>query len=390
MRPSSPVFAQVMSLLHPQAFARCAAFHPLRRRPRGLSVYDHFLALCFAQLTYRESLRDLESCLNARPSLRYHLGFRGHVTRTNLAYANERRDWRLFATVAQLLMRQARKLYSGDAQEPELPEAAFALDASLIHLSAGLFPWALGGRRKATAIKLHMLLALRGNIPAWATLSQGQFPEVKMLDRLPVEPGCFYVMDRGYLDFGRLRLISLQQAFFVVRSRRRMGFAVLHSRPVDRATDLRGDDKIELTNPHSRRSHPEALRRVRVWDPVGQKSLALLTNHFELPAQSVADLYRRRWQVELFFKWIKQHLCIRGFMGHSPNAVQCQLWSAICTYLLVAILKKELNLTHSLHEILQILSIHPFEQTPIRELLMKTVIYNENNSQQNLFNLNNI
>jgi IS4 transposase len=213
---------------------------------------------------------------------------------------------------------------------------------------------------------------------------------VKMLDRLPVEPGCFYVMDRGYLDFGRLRLISLQQAFFVVRSRRRMGFAVLHSRPVDRATDLRGDDKIELTNPHSRRSHPEALRRVRVWDPVGQKSLALLTNHFELPAQSVADLYRRRWQVELFFKWIKQHLCIRGFMGHSPNAVQCQLWSAICTYLLVAILKKELNLTHSLHEILQILSIHPFEQTPIRELLMKTVIYNENNSQQNLFNLNNI
>jgi IS4 transposase len=390
MRPSSPVFAQVMSLLHPQAFTRCAALHPLRRTPRGLSVYDHFLALCFAQLTYRESLRDLEACLNARPALRYHLGFRGNVTRTNLAYANERRDWRLFATVAQLLMRQARKLYRDDAQEPELPEAAFALDASLIHLSAGLFPWAVGGWRKATAIKLHMLLALRGNIPAWAALSQGQFSEVKMLDRLPVEPGCFYVMDRGYLDFGRLRQVALQQAFFVVRSRRRLGFAVLDSRPVDRAAGLRGDEIIELTNPHSKRLHPQPLRRVRIWDPVRQKSLAFLTNHLELPAQSVADLYRRRWQIELFFKWIKQHLCIRGFMGRSPNAVQCQLWSALCTYLLVAILKKKLNLTHSLHEILQILSIHPFEQTPIRELLMKTVIYNENSHQQNLFNLNNI
>jgi hypothetical protein len=387
---SSPVFAQVMSLLHPQAFARCAALHPLRRWPRGLSVYDHFLALCFSQLTYRESLRDIEACLNARPALGYHLGFRGNITRTNLAYANEHRDWRLFATVAQLLMRQARPLYEGENQAPELPGAAFALDASLIHLSAGLFPWAAGGPRKATAIKLHLLLALRGNIPAWAMLSRGQYPEVKILDRLPVERGCFYVMDRGYLDFGRLRQVALQGAFFVVRSRRLLGFAVLHSSPVSRVENLRSDQKIQLTNPHSKRSHPEPLRRVRVWDPVRQKSLVFLTNHFALPAQSVADLYRRRWQIELFFKWIKQHLRIRGFLGHTPNAVQCQLWSALCTYLLVAILKKKLNLTHSLHEILQILSIHPFEQTPIRELLMNTVIYNENSHQQNLFNLNNI
>jgi hypothetical protein len=377
-----------MSTLHPQAFARCAALHPLPRPPRGLSVYDHFLALCFAQLTYRESLRDLEACLNARPALLYHLGFRGNLTRTNLAYANERRDWRLFATVAQGLMRQARKLYAGQAQEPELPEAAFALDASLIHLSAGLFPWAAGGRRKATAIKLHLLLALRGNVPAWAALSRGQFPEVKMLDQLPVEPGCFYVMDRGYLDFSRLRRVAQQGGFFVVRCRRRLGFAVLHSFPVDKTTGLRCDQKIELTNPHSKRAYPEPLRRVRIYDAVRKKSVVVLTNHFALPAQTVADLYRRRWQVELFFKWIKQHLCIRGFLGVSPNAVQCQLWSAICVYLLVAILKKELGLTQSLHEILQILSIHPFEQSPIRELLMKTEPDKNISLQQNLFNLN--
>jgi IS4 transposase len=388
MRLFSPVFSQVISSLHPQAFARCAALHPLPRPPRGLSVYDHFLALCFAQLTYRESLRDIETCLNARPALRYHLGFRGNVTRTNLAYANEHRDWRLFATVAQLLMGRARKLYAGDTQEPELPEAAFALDASLIHLSARLFPWAVGGRRKATAIKLHMLLALRGNVPAWAALSRGQFPEVKMLDQLPVEPGCFYVMDRGYLDFSRLRRVAQQGGFFIVRSRHRLGFAVLQSFPVDKTTGLRCDQKIELTNPHSKRAYPEPLRRVRVYDPVRKKSLVLLTNHFALPAQAVADLYRRRWQVELFFKWIKQHLCIRGFLGVSPNAVQCQLWSAICVYLLVALLKKELGLTQSLHEILQILSIHPFEQSPVRELLMKTESENTIGVQQNLFNLN--
>jgi len=379
-----------MSPLHPQAFARCAALHPLPRRPHGLSVYDHFLALCFAPLTYRESLRDIEACLNARPALQYHLGFRGRVTRTNLAYANERRDWRLFATVARLLMGRARKLYAGDPQEPELPEAAFALDASLIHLSARLFPWAGGGWRKATAIKLHMLLALRGNVPAWAALSRGDFHEVKMLDQLPIEPGCFYVMDRGYLNFVRLRLVTLQQGFFVVRSRSGLGFKVLHSVPVDKMTGLRCDQKIKLTNPHSQRAYPEPLRRVRVYDPVRKKSLVLLTNHFELPTQSVADLYQRRWQVELFFKWIKQHLRLRGFLGTSPNAVQCQLWSAICVYLLVAILKKELQLTHSLHEILQILSIHPFEQSPIRELLMKTEVKNGIDDQQNLFDLNDL
>jgi IS4 transposase len=386
----SPVFAQVMSSLHPQAFARCAALHPLPRRPRGLSVYDHFLALCFGQLTYRESLRDLEACLNARPSLRYHLGFRGHITRTNLAYANERRDWRLFASAAQVLMRRARQLYAKESQEVELPEAAFALDGSLIHLSAKLFPWAAGGPRRATAVKLHALLALRGPLPAWAAITPGDFSEVRMLDQLPVQPSCFYVMDRGYLDFARLHSVAQQKGFFIVRSRRLLGYRVLRYRSVTKDQGLRCDQTIRLTNPKSRRAYREPLRRVRVRDELRQKSLVLLTNHFELPAQSVADLYKRRWQIELFFKWIKQHLCIRGFLGKSPNAVQSQLWSALCVYLLVAILKKEIGLTQSLHEILQVLSIHPFEQSPIRELLMKIEAQNNEDHQQNLFNLNDI
>jgi hypothetical protein len=388
MRPTSTVFSQVMSTLHPQTFARCAALFPLRRQPRGLSVYDHFLALCFAQLTCRESLRDLEACLNARPAMLYHLGFRGHLTRTNLAYANQRRSWRLFAALAQVLMRRARRLYQHEASPVDLPAAAFALDASLIHLSARLFPWAAGAKRQATAVKLHVLLALRGNLPAWAACTDGPFPEVKLLEQVPVEPGCFYVLDRGYLDFGRLRLITQQQAFFVVRARKRSGFAVRRSAAVDKTTGVRCDQTIHLTNPHSHRAYPETLRRVRVWDEVNQKSLVLLTNHFGVPARSVAELYRRRWQIELFFRWIKQHLCLRGFLGQTPNAVQCQLWSAICVYLLVAILKKELGLAQSLHEILQILSIHPFEQTPIQELLMKTAPENETNEKQKLFDFN--
>lgn len=385
MRPSSTVFSQVMATLHPQTFARCAAQFPLRRPPRGLSVYDHFLALCFAQLTYRESLRDLEACLNARPAMLYHLGFRGRIIRTNLAYANQRRSWRLFAAVAQALMRQARRLYQHDAAPVDLPEAVFALDASLIHLSARLFPWAAGGKRCATAIKLHLLLALRGNLPAWAACTKGPFPEVHMLDAVPVEPGGFYVMDRGYINFHRLHRLTQQRAYFVVRARQHCRFVVRQSHPVDKATNVRCDQVIDLTHPPSRRSYPERLRRVRVWDEANQKFLILLTNHFTAPAQSVAELYRRRWQIELFFKWIKQHLRLRGFFGNTPNAVQSQVWSAICVYLLVAILKKELDLPQSLHEILQILSLHPFEQSPIQELLAKTTAANNTNENQKLF-----
>ena len=390
MPNSSPVFSQVMSVLHPQAFTRCSAAHPLRRPPRGLSVYDHFLALCFAHLTYRESLRGLEACLNARPSLLYHLGFRGRVTRTNLAYANAHRSWRLFATVAQVLMRRAQRLYADDPQDPALPETAFALDASMIHLSARLFPWAEVGRRHATAIKLHTLLALRGPLPAWAAMTTGGFCDAKMLDHMPIEADSIYVLDRGYLNFVRLRRLVDHQAYFVVRSRRDLSFRVVRSTPVDKALGLRCDQTIALTHPDSRRAYRQLVRRVRIYDAEQQKSLTFLTNHFIMPASAVAKLYRRRWQIELFFRWIKQHLCLRGFLGLSSNAVQCQLWSAICVYLMVAILKKELGLNQSLHEILQILSIHPFEQTPIKELLMQIKPDKHNPNQQNLFDLNTL
>lgn len=358
-----------MSVLHPQTFARCAAQHPLRRKPRGLSVYDHFLALCFAQLTYRESLRGLEACLNARPSLRYHLGFRGRITRTNLAYANERRDWRLFATLAQVLMRRARQLYAAEPQDIELPEAAFALDASLIHLSARLFPWVEDNWQSATAIKLHALLDLRGNVPAWAALSPGRFQDVRMLDQLPVQPGCFYVMDRGYLNFRRLRSIAQQRAFFVVRSRYKLGFVARRSMPVDRRGSLRCDQKIALTIPHSKRAYPEPLRRVKVHDARRKKSLVLLTNHFSLPAQTVADLYKRRWQIELFFKWIKQNLRIARFMGTSENAVRTQIATAFIAYMLIHLAQAKLAVAHRASIILTVVRGQLFTRRPLAYLL---------------------
>jgi hypothetical protein len=385
---SSPVFSQIMSLLHPQAFARCAARHPLRREPRGLTRYDHFLALCFAQLTHRRSLRDLCACLAAQPH--YHLGFRGELTRTNLAYASRRRDWRLFAAVAEHLMQRARRLYAPPPGPVELPERALALDASLILLSAKIFPWAAGGRRHATAVKLNLLLSLRGNVPAWASITSGRRSDVKTLDELPVEPGCHYIMDRGYLDFSRLHQLHLRGGFFVVRSRRRFSFAVTASRPVDKQTSLRCDQTIRLANPHSRRGYPAPLRRVKIYDVKQHRSLALLTNQFGLPAATVAELYKQRWQVELFFKWIKQHLQLECFLGQSPNAVYCQLWAAVCTHLLLAILKQELKLSHSLYEIAQIISVRPFEQIPLAELLAKTTPAIEKDQNQNLFVFNDL
>jgi hypothetical protein len=389
-KKSGSVFSQVMALLHPQTFARCAALHPLRRKPRGLSRYDHFLALCFAQLTARESLRDLETNLNAQPHLLYHLGFRGRITRTNLAYANRRRDWQLFATIAEGLMKRARCLYITEPNRLELPKLAFALDSSLIHLSAKIFPWAKGGRRHADAVKLHVLLCLRGNLPAWAGLSDGRYPDVKILDVLPVEPGCYYIMDRGYVDFSRLYHLHVQGGFFVVRSRSLLGFAVSASRPVDKQTGLRCDQTIRLTNPHSKRNYPGELRRIKIYDKERKLTIVLLTNQFDLPAVTVAELYKQRWQVELFFKWIKQHLHIRTFLGQTPNAVYSQLWAAICVYLLLAIMKKELQLSQSLYQMTQIINLRPFEQTPLAELLAKNAPETEADQNQNLFDLNTL
>src|ERR1700722_15725638 len=390
MSTRSPVFAQIMQALDPTEFARCAARFPAPRRPRSLSAYDHFLALCFGQLTWRESLRDLVICLNARTARAYHLGLRSDITRTNLAYANAHRDWRLFAEVAQLLMRRARRLYlTPTPTDPELPALAYALDASLIDLSLSLFPWAHWKERMA-AMKLHTLLSLRGSIPAWCLVTEATCPEQITLDQLPLEPGAFYVMDRGYLDFKRLKRLNQAAVYFVVRSKCHVRFRVLTSQPVNKQIGLRCDQTISLTSSWSRHSFGGPLRRIRIRDAITGQSLVLLTNHFELPAQTIAHLYRSRWQVELFFKWIKQHLQFRGFYGRSPNAVRAQIWSAICAYLLVAIARKELRLSQSLHQILQIISVSAFEQTPLGELLAEKSPQENYSHAPNQLSFNNI
>jgi hypothetical protein len=368
MQSPPTVFSQITDALYPEEFGRCVQAFPTRRPTRGVSEYDHFLALCFGQLTYRESLRDIVACLNAKQSALYHLGFRGRPSRTNLAYANYHRDWRLFEAVAQRLMRRAARLYQDSATDPELPNLAFALDSSLIALSLKLFAWGYYHRFKR-ALKLHLMLSLQGKLPAWAAITEATFPDMKILDQIPILPGAYYVMDRGYLDFVRLLRIQCGSAFFVVRNKRHVRFQVVASRPVDKNTGLRCDQTIRLTSNWSIKSYPQPLRRIRLCDAEKHLSLVLLTNQFDLPAAIIAQLYRNRWQVELFFKWIKQHLRIRSFYGRTENAVRCQIWSAICAYLMVAITKKRLNIQKSLNEILQVVSVSIFEQVPLQQLL---------------------
>jgi hypothetical protein len=382
MPVSKPVFSQVLYGLHPQAFARCAEGFPMRRSSRSFSAYDQFLALCFGQLTYRESLRDIVACLNARQRLQYHLGFRGRITRTNLAYANELRDWRVFAAVAEILIRRANHLYRQEKDDPDLPEVVLALDASVIHLSLKLFPWAYWARSRAGAVKLHTLLSLQGSLPVWAAITEATFAEVKALDQIPVQPGAYYVMDRAYLDFKRLMRLQTQGAFFVVRNKSDVKFYVTRSRVLDKSQGLRCDQIIRLNGRWSKKHYSLPLRRVR-FRTQQDRYLVLLTNNFELSTLEVCELYRRRWQVELFFKWIKQHLRIRRFFGRSRNAIHCQIWTAICTYLLVAILKKHLKLEKSLYEILQILSVSAFEQTPLHDLLTKDQLHRNTDTAQN-------
>ena len=317
----------------------------------------------------------------------YHLGFRGSITRTNLAYANKNRDWRLFASVAEVLMRRASRLYHHHPSDPDLPSLSFALDSSIIRLSLNLFGWGYWARTKQAALKLHLMLSLKGNVPAWGAITEADFPDMKILDRIPVRPGAFYIMDRGYLDFVRLDRIHKAGGFFVVRCKRHVRFSVLESRPVDKEKNLRSDQTVRLKSIWSRKSFPQPLRRITVYDPEHKIFLILLTNNFDLPAEVIAELYRRRWQVELFFKWIKQHLRIRSFYGRSENAVRCQIWSAICTYLMVAILKKELAIEKSLYEILQILSVSAFEQVPLSESLVENQDLSQDLQSQKLLQL---
>lgn len=369
MQLSPTVFSQITETLYAAEFARCAELFPTERPTRGLSAYDQFLALCFGQLTYRESLRDIVICLQARRSLLYHLGFRGYLSRTNLAYANQYRNWRLMEAIAQVLMRRAARLYQDDPTDVDLPKLAFALDSSIISLCLNLFPWGYYARSRKAALKLHLLLSLQGNLPAWATITDANFPDLKILDHLPVVPGAYYVMDRGYLDF--IRLFKLHQAggFFVVRNKHHVKYRVTETRPVDKRTGLRCDQTIRLTSNWSVKSYPQPLRRIRVYNEEHKVILVLLTNQMILPALVIAELYRKRWQVELFFKWIKQHLRLRSFYGRSENAVRCQIWSAICAYLMVAIVRKRVKSPKSLNEILQIVSVNIFEQQSLAELL---------------------
>ena len=369
MQAPSSVFSQITTALYPAEFARCAELFPNPRPARGLTAYDQFLALCFGQLTYRESLRDIVACLQAKGRLLYHLGFRGNLSRTNLAYANHHRDWRLFEALAQVLMRRAARLYQEEVADPDLPKVAFALDSSIISLCLNLFPWGYYARSRKAAVKLHLMLSLQGNLPVWAAITAADFADMKLLDNIPVVPGAYYVMDRGYVDF--IRLFRLHQAggLFVVRNKQHVKFRVTASRPVDKSTGLRCDQTLRLTGHSSHRTYRPLLRKIRVHDPVNKVRLVLLTNQFNLPARIIAELYHKRWQVELFFKWIKQHLRIRSFYGRSENAVRCQIWSAICAYLLVAIVKKKLQIPKTLNEILQIVSVNIFEQISLEELL---------------------
>ena len=324
--------------------------------------------MAFAQITYRESLRDIEVCLRSQRKKLYHMGIRGTVSRSTLADANEQRDWRIYAELAQSLIATARELYSSDTFIDELDETVYALDSTTIDLCLSVFPWASFRKTKA-AVKLHTLLDLRGNIPTFIHISDGKLHDVNALDVLPIEPGAYYIMDRAYLDFERLYSMNQNGAFFVTRAKSNTKWRRIYSRPVDRTTGLICDQTIVVTGIKSSKTYPEKLRRVKYRDPETGKSLVFLTNNYSLPALTIAQLYRSRWQVELFFKWIKQHLRIKRFFGTSENAVKTQVWIAVSVYVLVAIMKKRLNLQESLYTILQILSVSAFERVSVYQLI---------------------
>ena len=371
MSSGKAVFAQLVEWIHPEQFRRCVTRYHGHYKMRHFSCWDQFLAMSFAQVTFRESLADIEICLRSRRDQLYHLGFRSSVAHSTLAEANASRDWRIYADLAQGLIRRARKLYADEPLGLELDHTIYALDSTTIDLCLSLFPWARFRSTKA-AIKLHTLLDVRGPIPTMIAISEGKQADVRVLDDLPLEPGAFYVMDRGYVDFDRLYRFTLAAAFFVTRTKKGVQLRRLESRPVDRATGLRSDHLVWLTTPKSAAHYPERLRRVSYRDPQDGKVLVFLTNNFELPAMVIALLYKLRWRVELFFKWIKQNLRIKHFFGTSENAVKTQVWIAVCVYVLVAIVRKELRLEMSLSQMLQIVSVNVFEQVPLHELFAKT------------------
>jgi hypothetical protein len=369
MNQGRMIFAQVMEFIPHREFARCVERYHGERYVKSFTCMDQFLCMAFAQLAYRESLRDIECCLRAHQAKLWHMGLRGRISRSTLAHANERRDWRIWADFAHVLIAEARELYHDDSFGADIEQTAYAFDSTTISLCLALFPWARFRRAKA-AVKAHTLLDLRGNIPCWVHVTTGDVHDVKALDLLPVEPGSFYILDRGYLDFARLFAFTEQAAFFITRIKRNTRYRRLSSQPVDKTTGLRFDLTITLVNFYARRDYPQRLRLIKYLDPDTGKRLAFLTNNFRLPALTIAQLYRCRWQVELFFRWIKQHLRIKAFFGTSENAVISQIWIAVSVYVLVAIMKKRLHLPDlSLYHILQILSVSLFEKKPILSAL---------------------
>lgn len=371
MNAGKLVFAQLMDHLPWKSFGRIVERYDGDYRVRHFSCANQFRCMAFAQLTFRESLRDIEACLRAQQPKLYHLGIRGRISRSTLADANETRDWRIYAHFAQHVIAIARRLYADEPFGLELKQTVYALDATLIRLCLSMFPWASYRSTKA-AVKVHTLMDLRGSIPAFIYISDGLMHEMNILDQLVPEAGAFYVMDRGYIDFQRLHRFHDAGAFFVVRARSNLNFTRRYSAPVDRSSGLICDQTVTLNVYYSREGFPDALRRIKIRDPQSGSVIVLLTNNFALPAATIGELYRCRWQVELFFKWIKQHLRIKAFFGTSEQAVKTQIWIAVAVYVLVAIIKKRFRLDASLYELLQILSLTMFEQTPLHQLLTLT------------------
>jgi hypothetical protein len=381
MNSGRTVFAQLIEHLPHKEFHKCVARYRGDRYAKNFSCWDQYLAMTFAQLTYRESLRDIETCLGAVGGKLYHMGWRTSVARSTLADANETRDWRIYADFAQTLIATARRLYAGDAMGVDLDESLYALDSTTIDLCLALFPWARFRRRKA-AVKMHTLLDLRGNIPAFVHITDGKVHDVNVLDQIVPEAGAFYVMDRGYIDFERLFVLTLSAAFFVVRTKSSVLLQRRYSHPVDKSTGVHSDQTVILSSFQSASVYPDPLRRVSYFDAETGKRLKFLTNNFTLPALTIARIYKQRWQVELFFKWIKQHLRIKAFYGTSENAVKTQIWIAVSVYVLVAIVRKRLGLEASLYQILQILSLTLFEKAPI--LCALQAIYRDANFTENV------
>jgi hypothetical protein len=376
------VFSQLMEHIPDYEFQKCVARYRGDSYPRGFSCLDQYLSMTFAQLTYRESLRDIEACLRSVGPKLYHMGLRGKISRATLADANERHDWRIYADFAQVLIGIARPLYAKDPMGVDLAQSLYALDSTTIDLCLALFPWAKFRKHKA-AVKMHTLLDLHGNIPTFISITDGKVHDINILDEIFIETGAFYVMDRGYVDFERLYQFTLSSAFFVVRTKTNVLIQRRYSHPVDKTTGVRSDHTVILTAIESAKVYPDTLRRVSYLDVETRKRFKFLTNNFTLPALTIAQIYKCRWQVELFFKWIKQHLRIKAFFGVSENAVKTQIWIAVSVYVLVAIVRKRLGLESSLYQILQILSVTLFEKTPILQALQAS------NSEENLVDTGN-